>query len=258
MKIRLQHLRLKRPLVSLDTETTGLDPSTSRVVEVATIRLDPASKPTSFYRLINPGIPIPHSATLVHGIVDADVRGKPRFEEIAQELYQFLNGSDLVAYNAAFDLAMLSAEFSRCGLRFKVKGRSVIDPHAIFRREEPRTLSHAVRFYLGQEGFASHSASTDALAALQVLDSQVGRYELPSNPETLHKLLVSVDIAGKFTRDAVGTVTINFGKHRGRPLAEVAAEDADYLRWALANMPLLDDARELIHLALAQQPLTTS
>jgi len=86
----------------------------------------------------------------------------------------------------------------------------------------------------------------------------VGRYELPSSPEALHKLLVSVDIAGKFTRDAYGEVIVNFGKHRGRPLAEVAFEDANSLYWALENMPLLDDSRELIHRALAQQPLTAS
>jgi DNA polymerase-3 subunit epsilon len=257
MKIRLQNLRLSRPLISLDTETTGIDTNTSRVIEIAAIRLDPVAKPVAFHRLLNPGVPIPASATHVHGLVDADVRGKPRFAEIAHDLNQFLNGSDLVAYNAAFDLAMLAAEFARCGMKLKVKGRSVLDPHAIFRREEPRSLCHAVRFYLGQEGFSPHSASSDALATLRVLDAQVGRYELPTNPEALHKLLVTVDIAGKFTRDANGAVIVNFGKHRGRPLADVASDDADYLRWALANMPLLDDSRELIHRALAGKPLTS-
>jgi DNA polymerase-3 subunit epsilon len=93
-----------------------------------------------------------------------------------------------------------------------------------------------VRFYLGQEGFSPHSASSDALATLRVLDSQVGRYELPPNPESLHKLLVTVDIAGKFTRDVYGNVIVNFGKHRGRPRAKVALEDAGSLRWALANI----------------------
>jgi len=76
MKIRLQHLRPTRPLISLDTESTGLDPGASRVVEVAAIRFDSMSKPTSFHRLINPGIPIPYSAALAHGTVDADVRGQ--------------------------------------------------------------------------------------------------------------------------------------------------------------------------------------
>jgi hypothetical protein len=85
-----------------------------------------------------------------------------------------------------------------------------------------------------------------------VLDAQVARYRLPSSPEALHALLVPVDVAGRLARDAAGVISLAFGKHRGRPLAAVAA---DYLRWLLNNIPLLDDARELVHKALAGHPL---
>ena len=250
MKVRLHHLRPARPLAAVDVETTGLDPATARAVEVAAVRVGPA-KPGWFHTLVNPGGPIPPAASAVHGILDRDVKGQPRFEAVAHDLYRFLDGCDLVAYNAGFDLAVLAAEFARVGLRFKVAGRAVVDPLAVFRREEPRTLAHAVRFYLGGEPAGAHSAAADAVAALKVLDAQVGRYGLPATAAGLHALLVPVDVAGKFAVDGAGAVTLAFGKHRGRPLAEVAASDPGYLRWVVANVPLLDDARGLVHRALA-------
>src|SRR5262245_7531269 len=138
MKIRLHHLRVTRPLIAVDCETTGIDPTTARIVELAAIRLEPGTKPAWVHTLVNPGIPIPAEASAVNGILDRDVKGKPRFEELAHQLLPFFNGADLVAYNVAFDLAVLASEFARAGLRFKVKGRAVVDPLAVFRREEPR------------------------------------------------------------------------------------------------------------------------
>src|SRR5262245_58208596 len=140
MKIRLDHLRLVRPLVALDAETTGLDPSTDRIVEIAALRLNPGAVTTAFHTLVNPGVPIPLEASKVHAIYDRDVQERPRFESIAHELYAFLLGADLVAYNAGFDLAVLTAEFARVHLRFKVQGRAVLDPLIVFRTREPRSL----------------------------------------------------------------------------------------------------------------------
>jgi DNA polymerase-3 subunit epsilon len=119
--------------VALDVETTGLDPAVARVLEVAALRLDPGGKPESFHALVNPGVPIPPEASAIHGILDRDVRGQPRFEDIGRDLYRVVNGADLVAYKAPFDLAVLAAEFALAGVRFKVKGRAVIDPLTVFR-----------------------------------------------------------------------------------------------------------------------------
>ncbi|HET6572475.1 MAG TPA: 3'-5' exonuclease [Fimbriiglobus sp.] len=222
---------------------------------MAVLRLVPGAQPSWFYTLIDPGVPIPAEASAVHRISDWDVRGKPWFGAVAQELYRFLSGADLLAYNAPFDLAMLAGEFARAGLRFKVRGRSVVDPLVVFRRQEPRTLGHAVLFYLGRASVGAHSVVADVINTLEVLDVQVGRYGLPASPAELHRLLVPVDVAGKFARGASGELQLAFGKHWGRPLALVAREDPDYMHWIMNNVPLLDDARELIHRALAGQLL---
>jgi DNA polymerase-3 subunit epsilon len=55
-----------------------------------------------------------------------------------------------------------------------------------------------------------------------------------------------VDVGGRLRKDAAGRVVLGFGKHAGRPLADVARTDPSYLSWVLATVPLLDDARQRI------------
>ena len=104
--------------VLFDTETTGLDPLTGdRVIEVACLELA-RDLPTgrSFHRLVDPGRDIPEEATRVHGITRAQLQGKPRFADVADELLAFLGDSPLVAHNAPFDFGFLDAEFARLSL----------------------------------------------------------------------------------------------------------------------------------------------
>ncbi|WP_298216072.1 DNA polymerase III subunit epsilon [Acidocella sp.] len=104
--------------VLFDTETTGLEPLTGdRVIEIAAIELD-NDLPTGrqFYALLDPERDIPLESTRVHAITNAHVQGKPKFGEIARELLDFFGDSPLIAHNAAFDFAFLSAELQRIGL----------------------------------------------------------------------------------------------------------------------------------------------
>ena len=95
----------------------------------------------------------------------------------------------------------------------------------------------------------AHAAGADALAAAAVLDAQVGRYGLPAAPAEVHAALVEVDVAGKFRRGPDGAVVFGFGKHAGRPLADVARTDPDYLGWMLTR-PFLPDVLDRVRAAL--------
>lgn len=103
--------------VLFDTETTGLDPlKGDRVIEVAALELDndlPTGK--SFHRLIHPQRDIPEEAARIHGITIDKLREAPRFEEIVDDLLDFLGDGPLVAHNAPFDFGFLNAEFARAG-----------------------------------------------------------------------------------------------------------------------------------------------
>ena len=251
MTVQLRHLTLTRPLAAIDVESTGVDTSRDRVVEVAAVKFTPGGPSEVYRRLVNPGVPIPAAATAVHGVTDADVAAAPPFVAIAHDLRRFLEGCDLAGFGvASFDLPLLAAEFARAGVRFAVAGRGVLDALDLYRRFEPRDLAHAVRLYVGREHDGAHAALADALAAVEVLDRQVGRYGLPAGVAALHAALVEVDVGRRFRRDAGGHVAFGFGKHRGRRLADVARTDAGYLRWMLGQS-FLDDAQGLVRRALA-------
>lgn len=247
MDLLFPHLRLSRPLVVIDVETTSLSPSAARVVEVAALKLRPGDRPQMLRTRANPRERIPPAATAVHGITDADVCDKPTFTAIARSFAQFLDGADLAGFNlASYDLPVLTHEFARSRVSFTLAGRAVIDVFRLFTRMEPRDLSAAVRFYTGREHRLAHSATADVLATARVLDCQIARYpELSAEPANLHRLLVEVDIARRFRRSTDGEIVMGFGKYQQVPLVQVAERDQGYLEWLLTT-DLLDDARNLV------------
>ena len=141
-------LHLSRPIVVFDTETTGTNSRTDRIVEIACLKVNPDGTRESWVRRLNPRMPIPAASTAIHGIRDADVEGMDGFAEVAHELSAFLDGCDLAGYNiAGFDLPVLRVEFLRAGLDFDVSSRRLVDAQRIFFAHEPRNLSAAARYY---------------------------------------------------------------------------------------------------------------
>jgi DNA polymerase-3 subunit epsilon len=248
-------LSLTRPLAFFDLETTGTDPTTDRIVEIAVLRLQPDGGREARSRRLNPERPIPAEATAVHGIRDEDVRDAPTFRQIARGLLDFLEGADLAGFNVGrFDVPLLDREFRDCGLDLSLDRRRVIDAMTIFHRKEPRHLSAAVRFYLGREHAGAHAAAADVEAAAEVLAAQLARYDdLPCTIEQLDGWCNpvpenAVDRQGKFVLRE-GEVTFAFGRNRGKPLREVAASDPDYLSWLL-TCDFAPDVRSLLEGAL--------
>ncbi len=228
-------LALVRPLVWLDLETTGLDLRRDRIVEISILREEPSGAAEERTRRVNPGIPIPREATAVHGIRDEDVRDAPPFERLARSFAEFLDGADLGGFGLErFDVPLLALEFERAGVAFSLEGRALVDVQRIYHAMEPRDLTAACRFYLGRDLAEAHSAAADAVAAREVLLAQLERYaDLPRSPAELSARFGDrsrVDPEGKLVWRG-GEVTINFGKHRGRTLREMATQDPDYLRW---------------------------
>jgi DNA polymerase-3 subunit epsilon len=105
------------PLAVIDTETTGKDPQRGdRIIEVAVVHFDKGVVTHRYAQLVDPTVPIPAESSAVHGITDADVKGQPKFEAIAKQVAQWLEGRVPVAYNASFDRMFLYAEMRRAGL----------------------------------------------------------------------------------------------------------------------------------------------
>lgn len=220
----LPTLNLTRSLVVIDLEGTSLDVAESRIVEFACTVLNPDGTRKRFSQRFNPGIPIPPSATEVHGISDIDVAGCPPFREFAVKIQKGLEGKDIGGYNLrSYDLPVLESEYARIGMGFSIAGSSIIDVFGVYQKLDPRDLSAAVRKYCGRQLEGAHGAQADCDATLDVLKGQIAIHsELAGmSVEELAKFSVRgdiepVDIAGKLGRNAEGALVYLFGKHRGQ------------------------------------------
>ena len=196
----MQDLKLERPLVVFDIESTGVVPQRDRIVELAVLKVFPDGRTQNTVRRLNPEMPIPAGATAIHGITNADVADCPTFLVIADKLYRYLEDCDLAGYNiTGFDIPMLEAEFKRAGFDFKVEGRRVIDAYNIFCKLYPRTLTAAYKFFCGKELEGAHGAAADTAATFEVLLGQLERH--PELPRDMAGLAEFSDLTGPDTVD---------------------------------------------------------
>lgn len=230
-------LQLKKPLAFIDLETTGTNLGTDRIIEIAIVKILPDGSRSIKRKVINPEIPIPKASSDVHGFTDEMVKDAPVFKQVAHELKQMLDGCDIGGYNSnRFDIPMLVEEFLRVGVDFDLKGRKLVDVQKIFHQMEQRTLSAAYKFYCNKTLDLAHSAEADATATYEVFQAQIARYPvLGTTVDTVLKAIgedVIVDLARRFTLEN-GVEVFNFGKFKGRPVAEVLKAEPQYYDWMM-------------------------
>lgn len=237
-------LKLRRPIVFLDLETTGVDPAKDRIVEVSLVKVQPDGSEEVKTRRINPGMPIPPESTQVHGITDDDVKDEPRFEQIAKSLAAYIEGCDLAGYNSnKFDIPVLAEEFLRAGVDVDLKKRKFVDVQTIFHKMEQRTLVAAYRFYCDRELEGAHSAEADTLATYEVLKAQLDRYpELQNDVAALAEFSTrdkTADYAGRILINEKGEEVFGFGKYKGRKVEEIFDSEPSYYAWMMnGDFPL--------------------
>jgi len=247
-------MKLDRPLCFIDIETTSADPKTARIVAVAAVRTGPGTaRPVTLSLLVNPGVPIPPEASEVHGITDQDVATAPPFRQVAHRLAHFIGDADLAGYNCRrFDIPVLLRHFAEANVAFSMAGRAVLDLYTLYLTLRPRTLSAAVRDYLGREHTSAHDPLADAMACAELLPAILSAHpELPPSVKDLEAILHpgAADLSGYLVRDASGEVLVNFGKHRGARLRHVARTDPSFLQWVLrSDFP--EDTKQIIRSTL--------
>ena len=231
-------LNLKKPIVFFDLETTGVDITHDRIVEISIIKVMPDGQEIERSRRVNPGIPIPAEATAVHGITNEMVADEPMFKQLAKSLANELTGCDLAGFNSnRFDIPMLDQEFQRAGVKFDFSKARFVDVQTIFHKKEPRTLSAAYRFYCKEDLEGAHSAACDTRATLEVLKAQLDHYDdLPNDIEELSKFSQqgrSVDFMSRLVYNDNNQEVINFGKYKGQLAEDVLRRDPSYYDWIL-------------------------
>ncbi|MBP7166849.1 MAG: 3'-5' exonuclease [Bacteroidia bacterium] len=231
-------IKLHKPLAFFDLETTGITVGADRIVEISILKLMPDGSKSVLTKRVNPEIPIPEGASKVHGIYDKDVANEPTFKQVAPEISAFIGNADLAGYNSnKFDIPMLVDEFLRVEITFDMKGRRMVDVQNIFHKMEQRTLSAAYKFYCQKEIENAHSAEADIMATYEVFVAQLERYpDLAKDVDGLHQFTAmtqNVDLAGRIVFNEKKEEVFNFGKHKGRSVAEVFEKEPSYYDWML-------------------------
>jgi DNA polymerase-3 subunit epsilon len=230
-------LQLKKPLAFIDLETTGINLGTDRIVEIAIVKVLVDGTRSVKRKLLNPGMPIPKASSDIHGITDEMVKDAPNFKQVAQELKQMLDGCDFAGYNSnRFDIPLLMEEFLRAQVDFDMKNRKLLDVQNIFHKMEPRTLGAAYKFYCSKVLDGAHGAEVDASATHEILEAQIAKYpELGNNIDSILKVIGEdqiVDFARRFVMEN-GIEVFNFGKFKGRPVADVLKSEPQYYDWMM-------------------------
>lgn len=258
-------MNLKRPIAFFDLETTGTDIGRDRIVEIAVVKIMPGGQINSMPSLgtgerrllINPAMPIPIEASLVHGIYDVDVKDAPLFADFAPKLFKFIYDCDLGGFNSnRFDIPLLAEEFLRAGIDFSIEGKNLIDVQVIFHLMEQRNLKAAYKFYCGKDLSDAHEALPDTLATVEVFEAMLDKYKdvevddgngnvirpVQNDMEVIHKLSErrkKADFAGHIVYNDSDLPVFNFGKYKNMTLADVFSRDAGYFSWMMnAEFPL--------------------
>ncbi|MEN9701775.1 MAG: hypothetical protein RIR55_1101, partial [Bacteroidota bacterium] len=218
-------LSLSRPICFIDLETTGINVSTDRIVEIAIVKIGVDGTKQVKRRLVNPEMPIPKESSDVHGITDEMVKDAPSFKALANEIKQFMEGADIGGYNSnRFDVPMLNEEFLRAGISADIESRKLLDVQKVFHKMEQRTLSAAYQFYCHKTLEDAHTAEADATATWEVLEAQIEKYpQIGNTVESIVKFTGDEEIVD-FARRLVyenGVVVFNFGKHKGKSVVQV-------------------------------------
>ncbi len=251
-------LNLKNPLIFFDLETTGININTDRIVEIAYLKVYPNGNEESKTLRINPEMHIPESSSLVHGIYDKDVADCPTFKEVAQNIANDFEGTDIAGFNSnRFDVPLLAEEFLRAGIDIDLSSRKFIDVQVIYHKLEQRTLSAAYKFYCGKDLVDAHSASADVYATYEVLKAQLDKY--PDDLQNDMKFLSdyssftrNVDFAGRIVLDDKGVPIFNFGKYKGMAVSEIFKKDPGYYSWILSGDFTLNTKHVLTKLKLKE------
>lgn len=231
-------LKLSRPIIFFDLETTGTNITHDRIVEISLIKVMPDGTEIERTRRINPEMPIPAEATAVHHITDEDVAQEPTFRQVAKSLAEMFAGCDIAGFNSnRFDIPVLLEEFNRVNVPIDIHNARFVDVQTIFHKREPRNLIAAYKFYCGGDLEEAHSANADTRATLDVLKAQLDHYpDLPNDIVALSEYSShnrNVDFAGRLIYDDNNTEIINFGKHKGRPAEEVLRKEPGYYSWIM-------------------------
>ena len=255
-------LKLTRPLLFFDIESTGLNIATDCIIELSFVKVFPDREQRIKTWKIKPWDyetrtqrPIAPSASAVNGVKDSDLVDCPRFFEVVDEVVEWIGDSDLAGFNSSkFDLPLLAEEIERVrhylgrDTGVNLHDKKMVDVQTIYHFKEPRNLKAAYRFYCGGDFENAHTAEADTVATYEVLKGQLSMYDdLKNDVDSLSAIGGRprvVDYAGRLIYNDDRVPVISFGKHKGKTAREVYLTEPSYFSWIMNGEFTLDTKRQ--------------
>lgn len=215
----------------IDTETTGIDPDIDGICEIAIVRFR-EGRPEVWHSLVNPGHPIPPTASAVHNITDDDVKDAPSIKDLVPRIRELLDGAMVVAHNAKFDAGFVQPQLGEdydpskwiCSVR--------LSRHVF--KQAPAHGNMVLRYWLKtsprSEGLGAHRAIDDVWVSIENFRHMLRECHLS------HGLKSLVEVRAK-ANEVIPVTIFPFGKHAEKPLVDIPT---DYFDWALKNMEDMD------------------
>ena len=242
-------LKINKPLVFFDIESTGLDITKDKIIEITILKLSISGRKNTFTFRINPEIPIPSENSKIHGIYDKDVKNSPSFKKVGNQIKKLLYKCDLVGFNILkFDLPILIEEFKNNKISFSINNINIIDVQKLYHLMEKRNLSSAYKFYCNKTLKNSHSSFYDTIATYEIFLNQLKKYDnqevfdlkgnkmgkISKNLYEINNTLNNnmIDLEGRFIMDNEDPV-FNFGKYKGKKIKEILKKNPGYFNWII-------------------------
>lgn len=209
----------KDTFICLDCESTGLDESKDRIIEVAAVLFTFDEVLDTYETLIDPTCPIPDLSRSIHHISDEMVKGKPTIDLILPELFSFIEGHIIVGHKIGYDISIINNETKRSCFPKKIEEKNSIDTLRLARLygECPTNSLEKLREHFNIPPEGAHRAMSDVVINIEVFKHLTKSFK---TTESLFKRLNS----------PIKLRTMPLGKHKGRKFGEIPAE---YLYWAL-------------------------
>lgn len=240
-------MQITKPIVIFDLETTGVNTVTDRIVQIAIMKINENGEQETANRLINPQMPIPKSATEIHGITDEMVKDAPAFKEIAKSLFDIFDGCDVGGYNSDnFDVPLLMEEFNRAAIQYPAPGSEVvfIDVLKLERKINSHKLTDTYKRYTGKDLEGAHDAGNDVSATAEVLFLQLATFKKDMNAQEIANYCQGenpvFDYAGKMYKKD-NAVYWAFGKNKDKRVRD----DLQYADWVMRSDFPIDTKNKL-------------
>ena len=216
-------MKINKPIVFFDLETTGLSTASDRIVEIYMLKKNPDGTEDEFYSRFNPyPVPVGKEAEEMHGLSLEVLQNEPSFSERAKEILEFLSGSDIGGYNIInFDLPFLTEELIRSGINYSFRSHRIFDSWKIWTMSEQRNLKGAVKRFTGEDLEGAHQAKNDVIATAKIFESQLNVFghlydDMDQLSEITSELKDKLDLSGKFRITENKEIVLTFGKHKDK------------------------------------------